>query len=122
MKLFLYYSFCSAKNQIKKLFRSWVAIFFAVCLLFGLVVGVGAGLLASFLDDEPGLEEPEDPAIEEPATEDPALTEEQVLAAAELIAAGVVLAILFFHVILARLRKGKSTGLPGAMAVEKPYC
>lgn len=101
MKLFLYYSFCSAKNQIKKLFRSWVAIFFAVCLLFGLVVGVGAGLLSSFLDDEPGLEEPEDPAIEEPAPEDPALTEEQVLAAAELIAAGVVLAILFFHVILA---------------------
>ena len=34
MRLFLYYSFCSAKNQIKKLFHSWVAVFLLVCLLF----------------------------------------------------------------------------------------
>ena len=101
MKLFLYYSFCSAKNQIKKLFRSWVAIFFAVCLLFGLLIGVGAALFTDLIDNSgelPGVEEPAGD-LQEPGT--PEITEEQILAAAELIAAGVILAILFFHVILA---------------------
>ena len=64
MRLFLYYSFCSAKNQIKKLFHSWVAVFLLVCLLFGLAIGFGGALLADLIggdgQDSPAL--PEEPA------------------------------------------------------------
>ena len=45
MKLFFYYAFCSVKNQLRKLFKTWVAIFFAVCLLFGVLIGLGAAAL-----------------------------------------------------------------------------
>ena len=33
MKLFLYYALHSFKNQIKKLFRTWVAAFLAICFV-----------------------------------------------------------------------------------------
>ena len=46
MKLYLYYAAHSFVNQIKKLFRSWVAIFILVCFVFGILVGVGAGLIS----------------------------------------------------------------------------
>ena len=51
MKMFLYYAFCSLKNQIKKLFKTWVAVFFGICLLFGLVIGVSLGFLTESLDE-----------------------------------------------------------------------
>lgn len=60
MKLFFYYAFHSVKNQIRKLFRTWVAVFFAVCVLFGMIIGFGAASIESLLegddvvDAEPG--------------------------------------------------------------------
>ena len=50
MKLFFYYAFCSVKNQLRKLFKTWVAIFFAVCLLFGVVIGLGAAFIEDLAD------------------------------------------------------------------------
>ena len=52
MKLFFYYALHSFVNQIKKLFRSWVAIVIVASLVLGLLVGLGAGLLADVLEKE----------------------------------------------------------------------
>ena len=49
MKLILYYMTRTVKNQIKKLFRTWVAVFLLVCFGIGILFGVGAaglGILA----------------------------------------------------------------------------
>ncbi len=84
MKLFLYYVLHSAKNALKKLFKTWVLIFFLVMLVGGVVVGITVGTLLSHTipDDpsEPGTEQtdpgwqkepgeivlPEDPQDETP--------------------------------------------------------
>ena len=43
MELFFYYALHSLKNQIRKLFRTWVVIFFAVIVVAGLLIGfIGA--------------------------------------------------------------------------------
>ena len=63
MKLFLYYALHSVKNQIKKLCRSWFIIFFICCILFGMIIGIGAGLIAEHFsgdEDIPAEEEPGD--------------------------------------------------------------
>ncbi|MCR5825003.1 MAG: CPBP family intramembrane metalloprotease [Oscillospiraceae bacterium] len=54
MRLFGYYAWHSFVNQLKKLFKTWVLIFFAACLLLGVLIGLGA----SMLEDAAGEEEP----------------------------------------------------------------
>ena len=54
MKLFFYYALHTFKNQLKKLFKTWVLIFFAVCM----VIGIGLGLFFAFLDNSAGQAEP----------------------------------------------------------------
>ena len=54
MKLYLYYASHAFVNQIKKLFRSWVAFFILACL----ILGIGVGLLAGLLDHAYGTPEP----------------------------------------------------------------
>ncbi len=98
MKLFLYYAFCSVKNQIRKLFKSWVAIFLAVCLLFGVLLGIGIGVVDSFLGEDAPEEEIETVVPEE---EPEPLDPETAVAVTEVISFGVVLAVLFFSVITA---------------------
>lgn len=96
MKLFIYYAFCSVKNQIKKLFRSWVAILLAACILLGMAVGIGAALLAEHFEEDgvPGQEE----SVLPPETEPDSEVSGSVL---ELAAAAVILLVLFFHIISA---------------------
>ena len=53
MRLFFYYAFHSFKNQLRKLFKTWVFVFIAVCLLMGILIGGGVGILASLFDDAP---------------------------------------------------------------------
>ena len=45
MKLFFYYALHSLKNQLKKLFKSWVLIFLVVCMAIGGLIGLGAAKL-----------------------------------------------------------------------------
>ena len=54
MRLILYYMTHTLKNQIKKLFRTWVAIFLLVCVLAGVLFGVGAAVIASLVEDNAG--------------------------------------------------------------------
>ena len=50
MRLFLYYITHTFVNSIKKIFRTWVAIFIAVIIGFGVLIGLGAGFIADQLE------------------------------------------------------------------------
>ena len=47
MKLFLYYVSHTFKNQLKKIFKSWIVIFILACAVFGGLMGLVGGLLSS---------------------------------------------------------------------------
>lgn len=51
MRLFLYYAFCTVKNTIRKLFRTWVAVVLVASLAIGLLLGFGIGILGSYLEE-----------------------------------------------------------------------
>ncbi len=49
MRLFAYYAVHTFKNQLKKLFKTWLLVFIIVCALFGGIIGYTVG---SIFDDE----------------------------------------------------------------------
>ena len=46
MKLFLYYALHTFKNQLKKLFKTWVLVFIVLCALIGGLIGFFAATLS----------------------------------------------------------------------------
>ncbi len=52
VRLFGYYAVHSIKNQIKKLFKTWVAILMIVCLVLGAIIGMVAGVLDGAFDED----------------------------------------------------------------------
>ena len=99
MRMTLYYMAHTVKNQIRKLFRTWVVVFLAVCLLMGVVFGLGAVALSALFEDD----EAEDTAYEEvlpegteDTAEDIASSPEEVAALLELGVGALVLVVLFF--------------------------
>ncbi len=111
MGLFGYYAWHSLKNQIKKLFKTWVLVFFAVCLLVGVIIGIGAATLDSAIGEE-------DPSYSETVMPEETLPEEEVwdleiapMALVELIAGGVILAC-FVVIALGADKNGSKIFLP----------
>ncbi|MBQ8356826.1 MAG: hypothetical protein IJX39_03350 [Clostridia bacterium] len=101
MRLILYYMTRAVKNQIKKLFRTWVAIFLVVCIGIGFLFGLGAAGLASLFEEDIPEEEYEEVLPEEEAAEEWTLTEEQTNGIVELAVGAIVLFVLAFSVALA---------------------
>ncbi len=101
MKLFFYYALHSAKNQIKKLFRSWVIVFFIVCFLLGGAIGVGAGFLEDLANDQPDPPTEDEELLPDEEFEEIEISEGEIMQIIELAAAGITLAILFFNVFTA---------------------
>ena len=100
MKLFFYYAFCSVKNQLRKLFKTWVAIFFAVCLLFGVLIGLGAAALDELAEEEMPPEMEEEVLPEEEFSPEEEMTEEDIaemMQIIELIAGGVILLVFVLN-------------------------
>lgn len=97
MRLTLYYLTRTVKNQIRKIFRTWVAVFLLVCLLIGVIFGMGAAALTSLFE--------EDEVVEEEVVEDLApieeLSPEEIAAIVELITGGILLAVLAFSAFFA---------------------
>ncbi len=92
-----YYITHTFVNSVRKLFRTWVALFLVICVLFGAVVGIGAAVLM----DEAGVTEAE-------TEEEISLTPEE---RAELFsylepAAGVILLLIFILGILSAEKNG----------------
>ncbi|MBQ9773632.1 MAG: putative ABC exporter domain-containing protein [Clostridia bacterium] len=95
MRAFFYYTLHSFKNQIRKLFRTWVAVFLVICIAFGVLIGLGGGWLdEAFGDEDAAVEEEEVLPEEEPTPAEQA----QARQIAELVIGGIVLLILVFHV------------------------
>lgn len=101
MKLFLYYALHSFKNQIKKLFRTWVAAFLAICFVFGIVIGIGAAIISDTI--ESNYENNDDTYEEDYPTdtdENIVLTEEDIeitVGILELVLGGITLVIFGFY-------------------------
>jgi len=94
MSMFGYYAFHSFVNQIRKLFKTWVAVFIAICLVMGIGVGITVGIVSNIIEeDEPNISQTE---VIEDEEETFSLTEEQTNQLIELIAGGVILLVLGF--------------------------
>ena len=81
MSLFGYYAWHSFKNQIKKMFKTWVLIFIVICGLIGGVIGAGAAKLEEMAENqnpqtEPGIEV-EDPDTSNPPSIDDLINDEE---------------------------------------------
>ncbi|MBE6589425.1 MAG: hypothetical protein E7643_04530 [Ruminococcaceae bacterium] len=117
MKMFAYYAFCTVKNQIRKLFKTWVAVLLVICFAFGLIFGMGASFLENAFSDEEGYEE--EVYEEEEFYEEEPLTEEElrdVYSVIELVAGGIVLLLLVFHVFGAD-KSGNAIFLPADIPI-----
>lgn len=51
MRILPYYIIHTFINSIKKLFKTWVAVFLAVCFGFGILFGVGAAVIGNVIED-----------------------------------------------------------------------
>ena len=74
MSLFGYYAWHSFKNQLKKLFKTWVLIFIVACMLIGGLIGGGIATLENISENQnPGteIEEPITDPIEDPVIDYP---------------------------------------------------
>lgn len=95
MRLLGYYILHTVVNSIKKLFRTWVAVVFALALAFGLVGGLVGGAVGSLIDEEPSDTAYEEEYIEEELTPEDIAMLKSVL---EAIAGGVILLILLANI------------------------
>lgn len=95
MRLFGYYALHTLVNQIRKLLKTWVLIFLAVCMLIGGLIGFGAAKIEDISEEtaEPQAEE----YVPEEEEEGPSLSESLGVSGndlAELAAGAVILAVL----------------------------
>lgn len=98
MRLFGYYAWHSFVNQIRKLFKTWMLIFLAICFLIGILLGIGA----SMLDDATGVEEEQISESEVVEEEEVSIQDALGVEAAdlvELVVGGVILAVFVFQAI-----------------------
>ncbi len=94
MSFFGYYALHTFKNQLKKLFKTWVLVFFLVCVL----LGVAIGFIAALVDGgEDGDLPPEGEIVEEIEEPDEAPDTETVATVVELAAGALVMVIFFFY-------------------------
>lgn len=103
MRLAVYYALHTLKNIIRKLCKTWVAVFLLICVAFGAVVGIGAAVLTDTLEDEPTYTEEE--VVEEDEFQIPPLSE--VLPVVELAVAGLALIMIFWNVLSADKNGGQ---------------
>ena len=99
MRLFLYYSLHSFKNQVKKLFKTWVLVFFLACFLIGAVIGGVIGFLTDGLDEDiPPYEEelPEGDVGEDVFEEDVLPEKSEIIRIVDLVVSLAIIAILLF--------------------------
>lgn len=97
MRLFAYYAFHSFINTVKKIFKTWIAIFFVI-ILFAALVGYIAGSVATKVSENTEIEETIDNSSESEEADGGAITEKLGISVnqfVELISAAVILLMLF---------------------------
>lgn len=56
MKLFFYYAFHSFVNQLRKMLKTWVAVFLLVCIVIGAAIGFGAAKISDLKDAQDAID------------------------------------------------------------------
>lgn len=56
MKLFFYYAFHSFVNQLRKVLKTWVAVFLLVCIVIGAAIGFGAAKISDLKDAQDAVD------------------------------------------------------------------
>ena len=111
MRMYLYYAVHSFINQVKKLFKTWVLIFFAVCFIVGIGLGAVIGLVANKAEAEKEEQvveenyEPEEAA--EPGTFSIIKDEIGVPAMTELVCGAIILILFVLTVVNADKSAGR---------------
>ncbi len=107
IRLSLYYALHSFVNQIRKIFKTWVFIFVAVCFVLGIVIGLGVAVISEAVEEKEStqIEKELEEAIEAEALEESEQAEKSWLASAfegvesgDLIelAVGIIILAMFF--------------------------
>lgn len=114
MSLFGYYAWHSVKNQIKKLFKSWVLIFIVVCMLIGgLVGGIIGSIEEKAEENEPQIPiEEVIPGMEDGDSELPEEIDRELLASIVEAVAGVVIFGMLLLLVKSADKNGSSMFLP----------
>ena len=115
MRLFGYYALHSFVNQLRKLFKTWVLIFFVVCFVVGGAIGLGVALLEDAAED--GTEQTEETVAAE--EERPALLERAGIESHELVEliAGAVILAVFVYEALSADKNGSKIFLPADVSL-----
>lgn len=110
MRLFGYYALHSFKNQLKKLFKSWVIIFILACALIGGLIGFGMGKLSDAAQE---IQPPpaEETVLPESPVEPPNIDPKESAGIFELAIGGAVLLILVINALRAD-KSGSAIFLP----------
>ncbi len=114
MRLFAYYALHTFKNQIKKLFKSWVLIFLLCCLLFGFLIGGVFVTIDSVLGDETAddVEVSEEiDASQDDIEDELEISDEEIIEIGELVVGGFILLILVLEIFSAD-KNGSKIFLP----------
>ena len=114
MRMFLYYALHSVKNQLKKLFKTWVLIFFVACAIFGGIIGISIGMLADNANIEEDSSYSEEYTEEDFEEEDFAIPEEIKNPKAEFteLAVGLGALLILFLCSLSADKSGNAIFLP----------
>lgn len=117
MRLFGYYAFHTIKNTLKKLLKTWIAIFFAFCLI-GVAVGLIAGNIAKERAAKQKTEAVATETVSDSNVEEPSFFEEQGIEKRELVELIISAIIIFFLVIsLINVKTGSNVFLPADAAL-----
>ena len=108
MKLFFYYAFHSFVNQLRKVLKTWVAVFLLVCIVIGAAIGFGAAKISDLKDAQDAIdaqtetvEEVDLPPELEELTEEASMEETLGIdrhQLVELIAGAVILAVFVMQI------------------------
>lgn len=56
MKLFFYYALHTFVNQLRKILKTWVAVFLLVCIVVGAAIGIGAAKISDLKDEQDAID------------------------------------------------------------------
>lgn len=123
MRLFTYYALHTFVNQIKKLFKTWVMIFFVACIALGVVVGLMAASISEHLENS-GQENTVQEEIVQEETEDEgsAFLEEIGIRKEDLVelVTGAVILLLFVFFLMQADKNGSKIFLPADVNILFP--
>lgn len=118
MRLFAYYALHSFKNQLKKLFKTWVLIFLAICVAFGVMIGLIVAAIENHVEgtkqEELVQEEIVESDPEEEVSEEPDYFETIGVTAGDMVEliAGVVILMMFVFMAMGADKSGCKIFLP----------